>query len=432
MVDRTPQQFPDGEPNGITDNTTAIQAAIDAWQPGDQVVISGGTFRTSNKLVIPTNGLIVRGDGEIRARSVFPANSTLFEVTGTGVVYDVDGLELDQADVMVSGDSIRAVAAVGLQVLNVISRGTQEAFVRLDSFSTDVVIAGCDHLGKGYGVVTFDAAGLARIAVRDSVFEHPGTGTAGDGVQLSCPTHGASEVAIVGCIARGYVGEATNQGMGFGFARVTDGRLVGCRAESCEGDGFHLEHESHRWTCADLKALDIGVAAPAGGNGSGLIAYDSDDITIVIMSARNCAFHGIALSGQGKAGMVPSQLRLNGLIERCSIDTTRRDGIHLTAQKDFRIDRNWVRDPSLGNPLVYAGIHVGRQGGTSLENQDGTGFGNTVVLSGVSTPLGEIVVRPASVNVSIDGVSGTSILRITEEGEERITESGEQRALEAA
>jgi quinohemoprotein ethanol dehydrogenase len=31
------------------------------------------------------------------------------------------------------------------------------------------------------------------------------------------------------------------------------------------------------------------------------------------------------------------------------------------------------------------------------------------------------------VNVSIDGVSGTSILRITEEGEERITESGEQR-----
>lgn len=432
MVDRTPQQFPDGEPDGITDNTAAIQAAIDAWQPGDQVVLSGGTFRTSSQLVIPSNGLIVRGDGEIRARSGFPANSTLFEVTGTGVVFDVDGLELDQADVMVSGDSIRAVAAVGLQVLNVVSRGTQEAFVRLDSFTTDVLIAGCDHFGKGYGVVTFDAAGVARIQVRDSTFEHAGTGTPGDGVQLSCPTHGASDVSVLGCLAKGYIGEATNQGMGFGFARVTDGRIIGCRAESCEGDGFHLEHESHRWICADLQALDIGIAGHVGGNGSGLIAYDSDEITVVLMSARNCAFHGIALSGQGKPGMVPSQLRVGGLIERCSIDATRRDGIHLTAQQDFRIDRNWVRDPSLGNPLMYAGIHIGQQGGTSLENQDGTGLGNTIVLTGTSTPLAEIFVRPNSVNVSIDGVSGAAVLRITEEGEERITESGEQRALEAA
>lgn len=432
MVDRTPQQFPNGEPDGITDNTAAIQAAIDAWQPGDQVVLSGGTFRTSNELAILSDGLIVRGDGEIRARSTFPANSTLFEVTGTGVTFDVDGLELDQADVMVSGDSIRAVAAVGLQVLNVVSRGTQEAFVRLDSFTTDVLIAGCDHFGKGYGVVAFDGAGLARITVRDSVFEHPGTGTAGDGVQLSCPTHGASEVSVIGCIARGYIGEATNQGMGFGFARVSDGRMIGCRAESCEGDGFHFEHESHRWLCADLRALDIGVANPVGGNGSGLIAYDSDDITVVLMSARNCGFHGIALSGQGKTGMVPSQVRVGGLIERCSINTTRRDGIHLTAQKDFRIDRNWVRDPSLGNPLTYAGIHIGQQGGTSLENQDGTGLGNAIVLSGASAPLAEIFVRSNSINVSIDGVSGTAILRITEDGEARITESGEQRALEVA
>ena len=52
MVDRRPQDFPNGTPDGTTDNTAAIQAAIDAWQPGDQVVISGGTFRTSGPLVI--------------------------------------------------------------------------------------------------------------------------------------------------------------------------------------------------------------------------------------------------------------------------------------------------------------------------------------------------------------------------------------------
>ena len=71
MVDRRPQDFPNGTPDGITDNTAAIQAAINAWQPGDRVIISGGTFRTSAKLVISQNGLLLKGDGEIRARSGF-------------------------------------------------------------------------------------------------------------------------------------------------------------------------------------------------------------------------------------------------------------------------------------------------------------------------------------------------------------------------
>jgi hypothetical protein len=401
VVDRRPQDFPDGTPDGITDNTAAIQAAIDAWQPGDQVIISGGTFRTSDKLVISQNGLLLRGDGEIRARSVFPANSALVEVTGTGVVLDTDGLELDQADVMVSGKSIRAVGAVGLQILSVVSRGTQRAFVSIETGTTDLLLAGCNHLGKGHGVLAPDPLGLTRLTLRDCRFEHVGSGSEGDGVQLNCATFGASFVDVIGCSAIGYIGEANGMGIGFGFAGTTDGRLIGCRAEQCEGDGFHLEDGSNRWLCADLIARDIGVPAPAGGNGSGLIAYDSSDITIVLMLAKNCGYHGIALSGQGSVTQ-----RLNGVVERCTVDTTARDGIHMTAQKDFRIDRNFVRDPSNGNPGQFAGIHVAQQGGTTLENMDGTGMGNVVVLSGATTPLGTIVIRPQSVNVIIDGVSG--------------------------
>ena len=401
MVDRRPQDFPNGTPDGVTDNTTAIQAAIDAWQPGDQVIISGGTFRTSSKLVISQNGLLLKGDGEIRARSVFPANSALLEVTGTGVVLDTDGLELDQADVMVGGKSIRALGAVGLQILSVVSRGTQRAFVCIEAGTTDLLLAGCDHLGKGHGVLAPDPPGLTRLTLRDSRFQHVGSGSEGDGVQLNCATFGASLVDVIGCSAIGYIGEANGMGIGFGFAGTTDGRMIGCRAEQCAGDGFHLENGSNRWLCADLIARDIGVPAPVGGNGSGLIAYDSDDITVVLMLARNCGYHGIALSGQGSLTQ-----RLNGVVERCTVDTTARDGIHMTAQKDFRIDRNFVRDPSNGNPGQFAGIHIARQGGTTLENIDGTGSGNVVVLSGATTPLGTIVIRPQSVNVTIDGVSG--------------------------
>ena len=51
------------------------------------------------------------------------------------------------------------------------------------------------------------------------------------------------------------------------------------------------------------------------------------------------------------------------------------------------------------------------------------------MLSGATTPLGEIVIRPQSENVTIDGVGGAQI-RVTEEGDTRVTEGGELRALE--
>jgi hypothetical protein len=401
VVDRRPQDFPNGTPDGITDNTAAIQAAINAWQPGDRVIISGGTFRTSAKLVISQNGLLLKGDGEIRARSVFPANSTLIEVTGAGVTVDGDGLELDQADVMVGGDSIRAIGAVGLQVLSLVSRGTQRSFLALLAGTTDLLLADCDHLGKGQGVLAPDPQGLTRLTLRNCLFQHVGSGSEGDGVQLNCKTFGASFVDVIGCTALGYIGEAHSMGIGFGFAGATDGRLIGCRAEQCQGDAFHLENGSHRWLCADLIARDVGVPAPVGGNGSGLIAYDSDNITVVLMLAKNCGYHGIALSGQGSLTQ-----RVNGVVERCTVDTTGRDGIHMTAQRDFRIDRNYVRDPSNGHPGLYAGINIARQGSTTLENVNGTGTGNVVVLSGATTPLGAIVIRPQSINVTINGVMG--------------------------
>lgn len=401
MVDRRPQDFPNGIPDGVTDNTLAIQAAIDAWQPGDQIVISGGTFRISDMLTISQNGLVLKGDGGIRALSGFPVNSALLEVTGTSVMLDTDGLTLDQSDVLVNGNSIRAIGAVGLQILGIVSRGTQRAFLCIEANTTDLLLANCDHFGKGYGVFAPDPPGLARITVRDSSFEHPGSGSEGDGVQFNCQTFGASFVDILGCTARNYIGEANSKGIGFGFSAVTDGRVIGCQALQCEGDGFHLENGSTRWLCADLIASDVGIPNPVGGNGSGLVAYDSDDITVVLMLAKNCGYHGIALSGQSS----PTQ-RLNGVVERCTVETTRRDGIHLTAQKDFRIDRNWVRDPSNGNPSQFAAIRVGRQGATALENMDGVGAGNVVVLSGATMPLGEIVIRPESINVTIDGVSG--------------------------
>jgi hypothetical protein len=61
------------------------------------------------------------------------------------------------------------------------------------------------------------------------------------------------------------------------------------------------------------------------------------------------------------------------------------------------------------------------------------GDNNTVVSTGATTPRGDTVVRPESVNCVINGVTGgTTVARVTEDGAIRLTESGEERLLEAA
>lgn len=405
MVDRTPQAF-GGVPDGLTDSAGAIQAAIDAAQPGDRLILSGGTFAIGSGLLVAGDEITLAGDGGIAALAGF-SGATLIEILGQGVVIDGDGLELDQADAIGNGVSLLATGAPGLDVRGLVSRGTSRAFLQLADATSDAVVAECDHQGEGFGILASDPSGLARLTIRNCRFVHPGTGNQGDGIHIACPSVGGSDVSVVGCTAEGYVGTASGQGMGFFFARIVGGRLIGCSAQSCEGDGFHFEHGCAEWICGDLRAFDVGLASPAGSNGSGLVAYDSDDIVVALMVARNCGHHGIALSGEGRNGLA-EQLRAGGRILRCTVDTTGRDGIHLTAQRDFQVDRNLIRDPSKGNPGNFAGIHVGRQGGTSLESRNGAGQGNTVIETGATSPLGAIVVRPQSLDVAIDGVSGQS------------------------
>jgi hypothetical protein len=384
-------------PDGKSDSTHAIQAAIDAaGRSGGQVRIEGGRFCISDQLAIRWPGLALVGDGTIRAAPDFDRTPRrpMLEVTAADV--RIEGLTLDQDHRMIGGESIRGIGAVGLRVRNVVSRNTQRAFVALGDRCTDVEIAGCDHFGRGWGVLVPDSRGVARVLVRNCRFEHPGDGSVGDAVEFNCPSHGAGQVWLIDLRARGYVGEAKNAGMGFGFARVRTTTLLRCRADDCEGDGFHWENGSDDALVLQCRARRIGRPDPVGGNGSGFIAYDSDRWIAQDLEARDCWYHGIALSGQGSR-----RQKNGGRILDCVVLGAGRDGLHLTAQRDFEISRCLVRDPSRGAPSRYAGIRIGRQGRTALENVDGRGSGNRVELTGATRPLDAVAIRPESLGVEI-------------------------------
>lgn len=429
MVDRTPQEF-GGVPDGLTDSTAAVQAAIDAAGPsGNDVVIAGGVFRISDQLNCPHGALRIKGNGGIQAMAgTWSSQAAILEITGSGVILDGDGLLLDQANLIPSGNSLRGAGAVGLTVAGVISRNSQGAFLSLGDGCTDVLVHGIDHRGSGYGVLAADPQGLARIRIRDSDFEHSGVGPTGDGIQLDCATHGGDDVAIIGVHVRGYIGEAVGHGTGYGFVQVTNTQLLGCIAEVCESDGFRWQQQSDDAVAFNSRAQSCGRPDHTGDGGSGFIVYDSSRWYGESLLAVGCWYHGVALSGQNSVAHP-----VDNVIVRCSALDIGRDCFHLTAQAGATITRCHARDASRNSTGSYAAYHLAKQAGATLENLDCMGDNNTVISTGATTPLGDTVVRLESVNCLVNGVSGgATVVRVTEDGTLRITESGEERLLEAA
>ncbi|MGH6943810.1 MAG: hypothetical protein ACREH6_06285 [Geminicoccaceae bacterium] len=392
-----PQAF-GAVPDGVSDCTDPLQRTIDAaGQAGGRVVIAGGVFVITDEIALRRPGLALTGDGIIRAGRNFnrTPGKALLGVSARNV--RIEGIGLDQDDRMIRGASIRAIRAAGLGVHGLSSRGTQYAFVVLGDECRDVEIVSCDHRGRGYGVIAPDSRGLARILIRDCIFEHPGDGSVGDGVELNCPTHGAEEVWLIDLVARGYVGEASNAGMGFGFARVRHSALVRVRAADCEGDGFHWENGSHDAIVLSCSAFRTGRRHPVGGNGSGFVAYDSDRWLGRDLEARNCWYHGIALSSP-----YGGRMAVGGRILNCRALGTGRDGLHIAGQRDFEISRCVVRDPSRCAAWRYAGIQIGWRGRRQAACRDGRGAGNAIELTGATRPLGGLVIHPESRDIRIE------------------------------
>jgi hypothetical protein len=429
MVDRTPQEF-GGVPDGATDSTAAIQAALDAaGSSGDDVVIAGGVFRTSDQLNCPHENLRIRGDGGVRAMfGNWTDQAAILRITAGGVVVEGDGLLLDQGNLIPNGESLRADGAAGLTVSGITSRNSVGAFLSLGDGCPDVLVHDIDHRGSGFGIVASDPQGLVRLAIRDSDFEYSGAGQVGDGIWLDCATHGGNEITIVGVSVRGYVGEAVGRGTGYGFVRIANSQLFGCIAELCENDGFRWQQQSDDAVAFNCRAVNCGRPDHQGEGGSGFIVYDSSRWYGEGLLALGCWYHGIALSGQDSADH-PS----DSLIVRCGSLDVGRDCFHFTAQARATIIRCHARDPSRNSPGNFAAYHLAKQGGATIENLDCVGNDNTVISSGATLSLGDTVVRPESVNCLVNGVSGgAAVVRATEDGKIRVTESGEERLLEAA
>jgi uncharacterized protein YkwD len=204
--------------DGSANDAPAIQAAIDAAQPGGAVYIAAGTYRLDNPLVVRRSGVTVWGAGA----------TTVLQHGGHV------GLQLGDGAEMASGLQVRAIQFVGLPGSYRADGNSAEA-IRL-SHAVGTVIRDCVFRGSGIAVRD-DGATAVPSNTRLSQCQVQGWGDAGFILTSGDRVERCSLAQNDPLWQQGRSGNALRIVAGSVDVQVTDSTITGTRAAAVEIEG---------------------------------------------------------------------------------------------------------------------------------------------------------------------------------------------------
>lgn len=153
--------------DGVTDDSTSIQAAIDAAEAvGGKVVIPDGTFLLNTGLTVEEEGVVIEGMGRdvtgATTGSILKAGGAIEVINCVGSAVEGEGVRRATIrDLIIDGDGSGTIGvdiqlrASKVRLSNITVRGFTTAGVRVKSFST--LIEHCDIISNtGHGVLYDD------------------------------------------------------------------------------------------------------------------------------------------------------------------------------------------------------------------------------------------------------------------------------------
>jgi hypothetical protein len=250
--------------NGSVDDAPAIQAAIDAAQPGDAVYIAAGTYRLDRPLVVRRSGVTVWGAG---ATTVLKHGGHM-------------GLQLGDGSAAATGLQVRAIQFDGLP-----------GRYRADGNSAEAI----------------RISGAVGTLIRDCVFQGSGIAVRDAGIAAT-----PSNTHLSQCQVEGW-GDA-------GFILSSGDRVERCALtqddplwqQGRSGNALRIAAGSVDVQVSDTTIANTRAAAVAiEGSGTGAA---SSNIQLRGLTVQDC-FAGVALASGSSATTVTNQV----VVEGCSI-----------------------------------------------------------------------------------------------------------------
>lgn len=198
--------------NGSTDDTAAIQAALNAAQPFQTVFFPNGVYIISNELVIGTDNILITGNARINAKAGAQFEYMMKAVSRVNVT--IENLKFD------ANKDLRKATAT--------TRYMGVAFLGCsDCTASNLKVQGCRGYNGIPGVAIAAASQSVRCTIKECVMIDCGDSgnsptTDADGIFTS-----GEQNVIIGCVAgnctdTGFVIESSNQSV-----------ISGCTARNC-------------------------------------------------------------------------------------------------------------------------------------------------------------------------------------------------------
>jgi len=294
--------------NGTTDDTTAIQNALNSLSSGGRIYVPSGTYKITNQLSFYSNQLFI-GDGPtsiIQYAEVSPAtNKAVLQISGktntvvSDICVKVDATTYPTARTLnIENSSVNCV----YQNITLIGGGGNAAYVA-DSTNCSVINVSVDtYKSNGFYVTNGSGNTIDNINIPD--------GSNGlMGVQIVGGENNTVQNSRIALIPNNYFGIHLYGG-NFNLAQnnfIKNTRREAIAIGGTTNIGCRVLNNTMYWD-ANLGVGDFGMSV-AGSDASNVIAeFIIQDNTII-----NSAFSGIGIAGYCQRGLVS-----NNAIRDCS------------------------------------------------------------------------------------------------------------------
>lgn len=274
--------------DGLTNDTAAIQAAINAAAAsGGDVVFPPGSYKTASALVVKS-GVSLRGFGNV-SKIVGSADHDIINDSATPATdLTISDLYLEVAGSSTAGSGIELTACQRVTIRNV------EVYNAWDSIdvltgSSDVVVTSCYvHGARQQGIQVVDST---RVKVQGNIVDGVGSSNLHHCVYIAS---GCTDLDASGNTLRGAYGFGVHCYASTGTPQrivVANNTITGCGKGSGTTGGIYAGGSVQ---CSDYTIT--GNTINDAGNGAGIDSANVSRLVITGNVVRTCGTHGIALA----------------------------------------------------------------------------------------------------------------------------------------